>query len=226
MDHSGESPLAQQGAVSEADSLYSSQNREFLAPGTVGENSSMVAGDKSPCHVTSEHGKLHLVNPAGQTTGHGSLQYHGNDYTILDESIPEQAFYLTQRDPLLESFPEAFQLVFASRFRDFAFLMFDSAGLSQVAFHSVCPVQPCKQHAWVPSHPMSTGMPPAAARSQVGAPSMVRSSPMDLSVGGPSSQTPWSSGMDGRPMSSRLGLHHPPPPLWFPFNHKGTRVTR
>ena len=54
MDLSGESPLAQQSAVSEAYSLYSSQNREFSAPGTAGENLSMAAGDKSPSHVTSD----------------------------------------------------------------------------------------------------------------------------------------------------------------------------
>ena len=68
MDQSGESPLTQQSAVSEADSLYSSQNREFSAPGTAGENSSMAVGDKSPVHVISEPGNLHSVNLAGQTT--------------------------------------------------------------------------------------------------------------------------------------------------------------
>ena len=84
---------------------------EFSAPGTTGENLSMAAGDtgKSPGHVTSAPGNWHSVNPAGRSTctGHGSLQYQGTNYTIVDESIPEQAFYLTQGDPLLElvSFP-------------------------------------------------------------------------------------------------------------------------
>ena len=40
---------------------------------------------------------------------------------------------------------------------------------------------------------------------------------MDLSVGGPPSQTPWSLGIDGRPLSSRLGPHHPPPPPLVPI---------
>ena len=83
-----------------------------FAPGTAGENSSKAAGDKSPGHVTSDSGNLHLANPAGQSTGRSSLQYQGTDYTIIDESIPEQALYLTQGDPLLElvSFPEALQI--------------------------------------------------------------------------------------------------------------------
>ena len=54
MDQSGESPLAQQSAVFEADSLYSFQNQEFSAPGTGGGNSSMAIDDKSPGRVTSE----------------------------------------------------------------------------------------------------------------------------------------------------------------------------
>ena len=125
MDQSGESPLTQQSAVSEADSLYSSQNRGFSAPGTAGENSSMAVGDNSPGRVTSEPSNLHSVNPAGQTTGRHSLQYQGTDYTIL--SIPEQTFYLTQGDPLMElvSFPEALQLALSHRFGDFASMMFD-----------------------------------------------------------------------------------------------------
>ena len=71
-----------------------------------------------------------------------------------------------------------------------------------MAFNSVGPVQPCKLPALAPPNTVSTGTPSAAARSQDGAPSMVCYSPMDLSVGGPSYQTPWSSGMDGRAMSS------------------------
>ena len=59
MDQSGESPLAQQGAVSEADSPYSDQNQEFSVPGDVGEKSSTAFGDKSPGHVTREPGNLH-----------------------------------------------------------------------------------------------------------------------------------------------------------------------
>ena len=40
---------------------------------------------------------------------------------------------------------------------------------------------------------------------------------MDLSVGGPPSHTPWSSGMDGRHLSSSLGPHHPPPRPLIPI---------
>ena len=94
--------------------------------------------------------------------------------------------------------------------------MFVSAGLPQVAFRSVgstsFAVQPCKQPAWAPPHSVRTSTPPAATWSQARAPSVVGSSPIDLSVGGPPSQTPWSSAMDGEPLSSRLGPHHPPPP--------------
>ena len=109
---------------------HSSQNWEFLAPGTAGDKLSMAAGELSPGHVTSDPVDLDSANPAGLSTGRGSLQYQGNEYTILDESI-------------------------------------------------------C----------------------------LVRSSPMDFSLGGPPPQTPWSSGMDGGPLSSRTGPHHPPPPL-------------
>ena len=97
------------------------------------------------------------------------------------------------------SFPEALQLALSHHFGEFGSLRFVSAGLPQVAFHSIGPMQPCRQPALAPLHSVTTGTPPAAARSQAGGPSMVRSSPMDLSVGGPSSQTPWSLGMDGRP---------------------------
>ena len=126
-----ETPLAEQSAVSEAVSPHSPQN--FSAPGTAGENSSMAASDtcNSPEHVTSS-GNLHSVNPTGQSTGRGSLQYHGTNYTIIGESIREQAFYLTQGDPLLElvSFHEALQPALSCRFGKFASLRFDSAGLS------------------------------------------------------------------------------------------------
>ena len=61
MDQSGQSPLAQHSAISEADSPYSSLNREFSSPGTAGKNLSKATGDKSPGHVTSEPGNLHLV---------------------------------------------------------------------------------------------------------------------------------------------------------------------
>ena len=131
MDQSGESPLAQQSASSEADTPYSSLNQEFLAPDTMGEKSSMAVGDKSPGHVTSESGNSHPVNLAGPT-GHSSMQYQGSSYTILDELVPEQAFYLTQGDSLLElvAFLEALQLALSRRFGDFAFLRFDSVGCS------------------------------------------------------------------------------------------------
>ena len=131
MDKLSESPLAQQSAVWEAVSPHSPQNREFSAPSTAGDNSSMAVG-----HVTSAPGNLHSVNPAGQSTGHGSLQCQGTNYTIVDESIPEQAFYLTQGDPLIElvSFPEALQLALSRLFGKFASLRFDSVGLPQVAF--------------------------------------------------------------------------------------------
>ena len=75
----------------------------------------MAASDtcKSPGHVTSAPGNMHSANPAGLSTctGRGSLQYQGINYNIVDESIPEQAFYLTQGDPLLElvSFSEPLQ---------------------------------------------------------------------------------------------------------------------
>ena len=116
----------------------------------------MAAGDKSPGHVISDAGNLH---PAGLSTGRGSLQYQGTDYTILDESIPEHAFYLAQGNPLLElvSFPEALQLALSHRFGDFASLRFDSAGQPQVAFRSVCSVQPCMQPARAPPCSVCTG---------------------------------------------------------------------
>ena len=97
-----------------------------------------------------------------------------------------------------------------SRIRDIMLM-----DLPQVAFRSIGPVFPCRQPARVPPHSVGTGTPPAAARSQTGAPSTVRSSPIELSVRGPS-QVFLSSGKDGRPLSSRLG----------PINHRGTMVTR
>ena len=57
--------------------------------------------------------------------------------------------------------------------------------------------------------------------SQAGAPSTVRSSPMDLSVGAPPPQAPQSSGLDGGPSSSRPGPHHPPPPPLVPIRSQG-----
>ena len=97
---------------------------------------------KSPCHVTSEPGNLHSVNLAGQSTGRGSLQYQGTEYTIIDESILEQAIYLTQGDPLPElvSFPEALQLVLSRRFSEFASLGFDSEGQPQARSALCSPV--------------------------------------------------------------------------------------
>ena len=89
MDRLCQSPLAQQSAVSEANSPHSSQNGEFSAPGTAGENSSVAAGELSPGHMTSDIGSLHSANPAGLCTGRGSLQYQGTEYNIIDESIPE-----------------------------------------------------------------------------------------------------------------------------------------
>ena len=65
MDFVHNSPLAQQSAVSEADSLHSSQNRENSAPGTAGENLSMAAGEISPCHLTSDSGNLQAGLSAG-----------------------------------------------------------------------------------------------------------------------------------------------------------------
>ena len=91
-------------------------------------------------------------------------------------------------------------------------------GQPQVAFHSVGPVQPCRQPAQAPPHSVGTGTPQAAARSQAGDPSAVHSTPMGLSLGGPPSQTPW---MDGGPLSSRLGPHHPPPPPLVPIQPQG-----
>ena len=80
MDFVDNSPLAQQSAVSEADSPHSSQNRENLAPGTAGGNLSMAAGEISPGHVTSDSGNLHSPDRAA------FLWHQGMDYTILDES--------------------------------------------------------------------------------------------------------------------------------------------
>ena len=143
----------------------------------------MAVGDKSPAHMTIEPDTSYSVNLAGpKQMGRSSLQYQGNSYTILDKSMPEQAFYLTQGDPLLEllAFLEAHQLALSRRFRDFAFMRFDSAGLPQVAFNSVGPVQPYRHPAQAPPHTVSTGTLSAAARSQAGAPSLARSSSSDF----------------------------------------------
>ena len=102
MDFVHQSPLAQQSAVSEADSPHSSQNQEISAPSTAEEKLSMAAGELSPGHMTSDPGDLHLANPADLSTGRGSLQYQGTEYTILDESAPKQALCLSQGDPILE----------------------------------------------------------------------------------------------------------------------------
>ena len=53
MDFVSQSHLAQQSAVSEANSPHSSQNRANSAPGTAGENLSMAAGKLSLGHVTT-----------------------------------------------------------------------------------------------------------------------------------------------------------------------------
>ena len=74
----------------------------------------MDAGELSPGHLTSDLGDLHLANPAG-------LRYQGTEYTILDESAPEQALCLSQGDPILElvSYPEGLQLTLSRRFGEF-----------------------------------------------------------------------------------------------------------
>ena len=107
------------------------------------------------------------------------------------------------------------------RFGDCAFLRFDVSGQTQVFFHSVGPVQPCRQSARAPPHSVRTSTPQTAARIHAGAPSALSSSPMDLSLGGPPPQTPWSSGLDGGPSSSRLGPHHPPLPVLVPIHSQG-----
>ena len=96
MDFLPKSPLAQQSAVSEADSPHASQNRENSAPGTAGKTLSMAAGDLSSGHVTTVSGDLHSADQAGLSAGHGSLRYQGTDNTILDGSVPEQAFCLRE----------------------------------------------------------------------------------------------------------------------------------
>ena len=137
MDFVSQSPIAQQNAVSESDSPHSSQ--EFSAPGTAGEKLSMAACELSPGHVTTDSGDLHSANPTGLSTDRGSLQYQGTEYTILDESIPEQALCLALRDPILElvSYPEALQLALLHQFGEFASLRFDASGHPQVVFRSV-----------------------------------------------------------------------------------------
>ena len=119
------------------------------------------------------------------------------------------------------------QLALSRRFGNFASLRFDVSDQPHVVFHLVGAVQPPRQSARAPPHSMSTGTPQAASRSQAGAPSVVRSSPMDLSLWiCPLPLTPWSLGLDGGLSSSRTGPHHPPPPPWFPFVRKGISVAR
>ena len=108
-------------------------------------------------------------------------------------------------------------LALSRRFGDFASLRFDVSGQPQVVFHSVGPVQPSRQPARASPHSVSTGTPHAAARNPDGAPSKVRSSPMNLSVGAPPPQAPWCSGLDGGPSSFRPGPHLPPPPPLVPI---------
>ena len=220
-------PLTQQSAVSEANSPHSSQNRENSAPGTACETLSMAAGELSPGHVTSVSGDLQSADQMGLSAGGGPLRHQGTDYTILDESPPEQAVCVSQGDPILElvAYPEALQLVLSRQFGDFASLRFDFSGQPQVVFHSVGQVQPSRQSARAPPHSVSTSTPQAAAQSQAGAPSVVYSSPMDLSVGAPPPQTPWSSGLvDPRLVDwAPITLLHLP---WFPFVLKGISVTR
>ena len=185
MDFVPKSPLTQQSAVSEADSPHSSQNLENSAPGTAGETLSMATAELSPGLVTSDSRDLHSVDQAGLSAGRSSLWYQGTDYTILDESPPKQALCLSQEDPILElvSYPEALQLALSCRFGDFASLRFEVSGQPQVVFRLVGSVQPSRQSARAPHHSVSSGTPQAAAWSQAGAPSMVHSSSMDLSLG-------------------------------------------
>ena len=206
------SPLAKQSAVLEADSPHSSQNRENSAPSTVCENMSMAAGEISPVHMTNVAGDLHSADQAGLSAGRSSLWYQGTDYTILDEAPSEQTLSLSQGDSLLDlvPYPEALQLVLSRQFGEFASLRFDPSGLPKVVFRSVGPIQVARQSARAPPHSVSAGTLQAASRSPAGAPSAVRSSLMNLSVGAPLPQAPWSSGLGGGPSSSRLGPHHPP----------------
>ena len=207
------SPLAQQSAVLEADSPHSSQNRENSAPSTMGENMSMAAGEISPGHLTNVAGDLHSADQAGLSAGSGSLRYQGTDYTILDEAPSEQTLSLSQGDSILDlvPYPEALQLALLCQFSEFASLRFDPSGLPQVVFHSVGLIQAARQSARAPPHSVSAGTSQAAVQSPAGAPSALRSSPMDLSVRAPPPQAPWSSDLGGGPSSSRLGPHHPPP---------------
>ena len=115
----------------------------------------MAASEILPGHVASDSGVQHSADHVGLSAGHGSLWYQGTEYTILDESAPRAGTCLSQGDPILELvfYPEALQL---------ALLRW---------------LQLTRQSARAPPHSMSTCTPNA------GAPSMVRSSPMDLSLG-------------------------------------------
>ena len=101
MDLVNNSPLAQQSAVLEADSLHSLQNRENSVPSTTGENSSMAAGEISPGQLTGAPGDL-PADQAGLSAGRGTLRYQGTDYTVVHEVPSEQALSLSQGDPILE----------------------------------------------------------------------------------------------------------------------------
>ena len=117
---------------------------------------------------------------------------------------------------LRETYSEALQVALSCRVSDFASLRFDASGQPQVVFHSVGPIQPSSQSARALPHTVSTGPPQAAARSQAGAPSAVHSSPMDLPVGAPPPQAPWSSGLDEGPSSTSTGSHSFSRGFWLP----------
>ena len=185
-------------------------------------------GEISPGHVTDVAGDLHSAGQTGLFAGHGSLQYQGTDYTILDEAPSEQTLSLSQRDSILYlvPFPETLQLALSRRFGEFASLMFDPSGLPQIVFRSVGLIQAARQSARLPPHSVTAGTSQTAARSLAGAPSTVRSSPMDLSVGAPPPQAPWSSGLGGGPLSCRPGPHHHPPPPLIRLRSQGGLVSR
>ena len=134
MDFVNCSPLAQQSAVLEADSLHSSQNRKNSAPSTTGENLSMAAGEMLPGHMTSVSGGLHSAVQAGLSARRSSLLYQGTDYTILDEAPTEQTLSLSQGYSILDlvPYPEALQLALSHRFGDVASLRFDPSGQPQI----------------------------------------------------------------------------------------------
>ena len=85
----------------------------------------------------------------------------------------------------LVPYPEALELALSRRFGDFDSLRFDPSGQPQVVFCSIGLIQAARQSAQAPPHSVSAGTPQTAVRSPAGAPSVVRSIRMDLSVGAP-----------------------------------------